>query len=237
MPGSAQAAPAAAAGAPQAWPPHPLGWRPRQQLPPPLPPQRQLLPAVPLHLFPLLLLGGAGRPEVGWPLPAAPQARTQPCTSIIARQQPMVGRAKAAVACHASRSLNKAIANAGSSQLLGNPCVPGVGSPPAHPPALYELSVPWPSWPYWGQPALHSFPSHIHTVKSTPQPTLAHLEMSACRAEAEAEAGTGQMIGQRVVGGQGSAVQRKSGANQTAGTPSASGPPNPASTPCQTRAE
>lgn len=47
-------------------------------------------------------------------------------------------------------------------------------------PALYELSVPWPSWPYCGQPADHSLPSHSHIVKSTPQPTLLHLDTRDC---------------------------------------------------------
>ncbi len=47
-------------------------------------------------------------------------------------------------------------------------------------PALYELSVPWPSCPYCGQPADHSLPSHSHMVKSTPQPTLLHLDTRLC---------------------------------------------------------
>jgi len=61
--------------------------------------------------------------------------------------------------------------------------------PQPGPPALYELSVPWPSWPYCGQPALHSLPSQSHMVKSTPQATLLHLDTSDCGRHVGARAG------------------------------------------------
>ena len=38
---------------------------------------------------------------------------------------------------------------------------------------LYSPSVPWPSWPYWGKPAVNSLPSspQIHAVNSAPHAT------------------------------------------------------------------
>lgn len=45
--------------------------------------------------------------------------------------------------------------------------------------ALYSWSVPCPNWPYWGLPALYSFPSHSHIVNSAPHATLVHSDTNA----------------------------------------------------------
>ena len=55
--------------------------------------------------------------------------------------------------------------------------------------ALYSWSVPWPSCPYWGLPAVKSCPLQSQAVKSMPQLTWLQSEIFATVGDLTSSAG------------------------------------------------